>query len=64
MANTPMVIMWPNADGTITLSQRRTPAEVMPVVDSNPPRVASTLAALSDVSNPTRFFLATDLTSG
>ena len=50
MANTPMVIMWPNSDGSITLSQRRAPGEIMPTVDSSPPRVASADAAASDLS--------------
>ncbi|RPD59755.1 hypothetical protein L227DRAFT_575750 [Lentinus tigrinus ALCF2SS1-6] len=50
MANTPMVIMWPNSDGKITLSQRKAPGEVMPTVDSSPARVASADAAASDLS--------------
>ncbi|KAH9859060.1 hypothetical protein C2E23DRAFT_880437 [Lenzites betulinus] len=50
MANTPMVIMWPNSDGTITLSQRKAPSEVMPTVDANPPRIAAADTAASDVS--------------
>ena len=50
MANTPMVIMWPNADGSFTLSQRMAPAEVMPTVVSDPPRVAIMQAALSVAS--------------
>ena len=50
MANTPMFIMWPNSDGSLTLSQRRAPGEVMPTVDSSPPRVASADAAASDLS--------------
>lgn len=29
-ANTPMVITWPNSDGTITLSQRAASSNVMP----------------------------------
>ena len=41
MANSPMVIMWSNSDGTVTLSQREAPSEVMPTVDSSPPRVAT-----------------------
>lgn len=58
MANTPMVIMWPNSDGTITLSQRKAPAEVMPTVDSSPPRTASAQSALSVLSgsNPKLVF--------
>ena len=53
-----MVIMWPNSDGTITLSQRTAPGEVMPTLDSNPARVATADAASSDVtgSEPTLVF--------
>jgi len=47
MANSPMVIMWPNPDGTITLSQRETSGEIMPTVVSDPPRVATLLTSLS-----------------
>ena len=49
MANSPMVIMWPNSDGSITLSQRKTSAEVMPTVVANPPRVATLSTSLSSV---------------
>lgn len=54
MANSPMVIMWPNSDGSITLSQRKTSAEVMPTVDPNPPRTATLQTSLSSLtgSNP------------
>jgi len=41
MANTPMVIMWPNPDGTIVLSQRQAPAEVLPTPVPSPARVAT-----------------------
>jgi len=51
MANTPMVIMWMNSDGTITLSQRKASSEVMPTVDSNPPRTASLDNGLSVLSS-------------
>ncbi|EIW63574.1 uncharacterized protein TRAVEDRAFT_161917 [Trametes versicolor FP-101664 SS1] len=50
MANTPMVIMWPNSDGTMTLSQRKAPQEVMPTVDPSPPRVATANTAASDLT--------------
>ena len=50
MTNSAIVLMWPNADGTITLSQRRATAYAMPTVDRNPARVASVLADSSDVS--------------
>ena len=58
MANTPMVIMWPNSDGTITLSQRKATGEVMPLVDSSPPRIATAQASLSTTSgsNPKLVF--------
>ncbi len=49
MANTPMVIMWINSDGTATLSQRKAPSEVMPTVDSSPPRTATMATKLSVV---------------
>lgn len=66
MANTPMVIMWPNSDGSITLSQRHTNAEVMPTVDSNPPRTATKQDALSSLTgtNPKLVFtIPTDSSS-
>ncbi|TCD70063.1 hypothetical protein EIP91_005044 [Steccherinum ochraceum] len=50
MANSPMVIMWPNSDGSITLSQRQAPAEVMPTLVSSPPRVATLETSLSSLS--------------
>ncbi|OSC96566.1 CBD9-like protein [Trametes coccinea BRFM310] len=53
MANTPMVIMWPNSDGSITLSQRMAPAEVMPTVVANPPRVATADPSASDLTGST-----------
>lgn len=45
-----MVIMWPNSDGSVTLSQRQATGEVMPQVVSNPPRVATLQQSLSSVS--------------
>jgi len=50
MANSPMVIMWPNSDGSVTLSQRQAPAEVTPTVVSNPPRTATPQPSLSSLS--------------
>ncbi|KAG8976305.1 hypothetical protein FRC05_004221 [Tulasnella sp. 425] len=44
MPNSPMVITWPNADGTITISQREATEHVMPTVIANPTDIA-TLAA-------------------
>ncbi|ESK95297.1 hypothetical protein Moror_3924 [Moniliophthora roreri MCA 2997] len=41
MANSPMVIIWHNADGSFTLSQREAPEHVMPHLVANPPRVAT-----------------------
>jgi len=50
MANSPMVIMWPNSDGSITLSQRMSSAAVMPTVVSSPPRLATLSTSLSSPS--------------
>ncbi|KIO22244.1 hypothetical protein M407DRAFT_216834, partial [Tulasnella calospora MUT 4182] len=44
MPNSPMVITWPNSDGTITISQREATEHVMPRVVANPTDIA-TLAA-------------------
>ena len=56
MANTPMVIMWNNSDGSITLSQRMASAEVMPTVVSNPPRNATTdMSAVSLTGSKPQF---------
>ncbi|KAK4687769.1 hypothetical protein P7C73_g2349, partial [Tremellales sp. Uapishka_1] len=46
MANSPMVIVWPNSDGSFTLSQREASSEVMPKVVT-PPRVATLSSGLS-----------------
>lgn len=50
MANSPMVILWPNDDGSTTLSQRQAPAEVMPTLVNNPSRTATSVDVLSDTS--------------
>lgn len=50
LPDTPMVIMWANADGTITLSQRQAPATVMPTPVANPPHIATPAPQLSSVS--------------
>ncbi|KAH9926649.1 uncharacterized protein BXZ73DRAFT_102905 [Epithele typhae] len=66
MANTPMVIMWSNSDGSVTLSQRKAPSEVMPTVDSSPPRAASvdmSAVALSGSQPQFGFTIPTDSTS-
>ncbi|KAF7376657.1 CBD9-like protein [Mycena sanguinolenta] len=55
MANTPMVIMWGNSDGTVTLSQRQASAEVMPTVVANPPRIATVSDTLSTTSGNSAF---------
>lgn len=49
MARTPMVIMWANADGSITLSQRQAAGEIEPTVVASPPRVATLQSSLSEV---------------
>jgi len=55
MANAKMVIMWPNSDGSVTLSQRTASGEVMPTPDNNPPRVATLVTTTMNTasgSNP------------
>ncbi|WVF69342.1 hypothetical protein IAT40_004118 [Kwoniella sp. CBS 6097] len=47
MTNTPMIIAWPNSDGSITVSQRQASGHVMPKVVSSPPRKASLLTSAS-----------------
>ncbi|KAJ7128677.1 hypothetical protein C8R44DRAFT_701105 [Mycena epipterygia] len=55
MANSPMVIIWGNSDGTFTLSQRQAPAEVMPTLVSSPPRVATLSKNLTTTSGNAAF---------
>ncbi|KAJ7762511.1 hypothetical protein B0H16DRAFT_1529050 [Mycena metata] len=55
MSNAPMVIMWGNSDGSVTLSQRQAPAEVMPTVAASPPRVATKSTTLSTTSGNAAF---------
>ncbi|KAJ3554146.1 hypothetical protein NM688_g3256 [Phlebia brevispora] len=64
MANSDMVIMWSNSDGSITLSQRTAPGEVMPTLDSSPPFTASIVSSMSSTnsSNP-KFTYAVPLNS-
>ncbi|KAF8507478.1 hypothetical protein BU17DRAFT_100499 [Hysterangium stoloniferum] len=50
MANTPMVIMWLNADGTITLSQRQASGQNMPTPVASPPKVATAQPTLSTLT--------------
>lgn len=69
MSNSAMVIMWANADGSITLSQRHAPGHVMPMVDDNPPFIARVEPSLctANGTNPkftyTRPFNSTDTES-
>ncbi|KAJ6622269.1 hypothetical protein B0H10DRAFT_2014077 [Mycena sp. CBHHK59/15] len=58
MANAPMVIMWANLDGSITLSQRQASDQVMPSLVSDPPRIA-TLSPLSSTSGSSSFVFTT-----
>ena len=51
MANSPMVIMWSNSNGNITLSQRQSPSEIMPTVVASPPRVATVDTSGSDMGH-------------
>ncbi|KAJ7467036.1 hypothetical protein FB451DRAFT_1259939 [Mycena latifolia] len=55
MPGTPMVIMWSNSNGSITLSQRQASGYIMPTVVSSPPRVATLSAALSTTSGNSAF---------
>ncbi|KAJ1308935.1 hypothetical protein OPQ81_004618 [Rhizoctonia solani] len=50
MANSPMVIMWANQDGSLVLSQREATAHTEPRVVSNPPRVATIRSDLSTLT--------------
>jgi len=49
MANTPMVIMWGNANGSVTLSQRIAASHVMPTVQASPPRIASIVPSATNL---------------
>jgi Cytochrome domain of cellobiose dehydrogenase len=49
MTGSAMVIMWPNTDGSVTLSQRAATGHIMPTVVANPPRVATKYLQLSSV---------------
>lgn len=50
MVGSPMVIVWPNADGSITLSQRQATAHAEPQVVPSPPNVASLRFDLSSLT--------------
>ena len=41
MNNTPVVVMWPNEDGSVTLSQRLATGHVEPHPDPSPSRIAT-----------------------
>lgn len=56
MANSPMVIMWANSDGSVTLSQRTASGHVEPSLDSSPPRVATLLSNVTSASGATPKF--------
>lgn len=47
MSNADMVIMWPNRDGSVTLSQRAATGHTQPTVVQNPTRVATKYLQLS-----------------
>lgn len=49
MTGTKMVVVWPNSDGTFTLSQRTGSGHVLPSVDSNPSPLATKETSASDV---------------
>ncbi|KIY46781.1 CBD9-like protein, partial [Fistulina hepatica ATCC 64428] len=58
MSGVPMVIMWPNADGSVTLSQREALGHTIPNVVESPARVATlsdTLTSVSGGHGKTRF---------
>ncbi|KAF9648995.1 CBD9-like protein [Thelephora ganbajun] len=50
MSGSKIVVVWPNSDGTFTLSQRIATGHVLPSVDSNPSRVATMQQSASDVT--------------
>ena len=51
MTTSQMVIMWPNKDGSVTLSQRTASSHTQPQLDRAPQRIAQTHLAISAVSN-------------
>ncbi|KAK7693207.1 hypothetical protein QCA50_002773 [Cerrena zonata] len=58
MSNSAHVILWKNADDKVTISQRRSPGQVEPLLDPSPPRVAtlSPRTNLSSITSPTLAF--------
>ncbi|KAH6913838.1 hypothetical protein BKA70DRAFT_646105 [Coprinopsis sp. MPI-PUGE-AT-0042] len=59
MTRSPMVIMWANEDGTLTLSQRQANSYTMPAVVPDPPRVATAETALSVTSGDNQKYVFT-----
>ncbi|EJD05915.1 uncharacterized protein FOMMEDRAFT_104262 [Fomitiporia mediterranea MF3/22] len=59
MADAKMVIMWPNFDGSVSLSQRTATGEVEPNPDPNPPRIATIFNPLTN-SNRLAFTVPKD----
>lgn len=57
MTSSQMVIMWPNKDGSVTLSQRKASSHTQPQLDRAPQRTAQTYLAISAVSNCTCYML-------
>lgn len=49
MSGTKMVVVWPNSDGTFTLSQRTGTGHVLPTFDANPSPVATQDLSASEV---------------
>ncbi|KAG7439470.1 CBD9-like protein [Guyanagaster necrorhizus] len=61
MSGSPMVIMWSNTDGTITVSQREASGHTMPQVVSNPAQVATLAESASTTSgSETKFAFTVD----
>ncbi|TCD60420.1 hypothetical protein EIP91_010212 [Steccherinum ochraceum] len=58
MSDTPLVIMWPNANGSITLSHRQATGHVQPTPVASPPRTAriSQHTNLTSQASPTLAF--------
>lgn len=57
MTTSQMVIMWPNKDGSVTLSQRKASSHTQPQLDRAPQRTAQTYLAISAVSNCASYML-------
>ncbi|KAF7789571.1 hypothetical protein EIP86_000517 [Pleurotus ostreatoroseus] len=60
MNDTPLVIMWPNEDGSVTLSQRQASGHTAPVPVASPPHTA-TVSSLTDLSDEISPILAFDI---